>query len=101
MNEVEFFTSNISALSWGVDTDSLYPQSKRRKLKDICELKHGQSFRLAMIEQMANELTERDIKRSVRRINRFVGGKEGYDKYMLQIQADTTINKLNEIRKSK
>lgn len=101
VNEVESYTSNISALSWGVDIDSLYPQSKHRKLKDICKLKHGQSFRLNMIEQMANELTESEIDKTIRCIYRFVGSTKGYERYMLQIQADTTVYWLNEIRNSK
>jgi len=90
-------TEHISLLEWGLNFDEIYPQSKRERLAEIETFENSRNYTLAIIELMANDLTSKDIDRLIKRINRFVDSKKGYERSRLLHTRDVVIGKLESL----
>jgi hypothetical protein len=90
-------TEHISLLEWGLNFDEIHPQTKRQRLAEIETLDNSIAYTLAIIELMANDLTEKDIVRLVKRVNRYVDSKDGYERTSLLSKRDIIIAKLESL----
>ena len=98
--EIVRLTSHISMLEWGINLDVVYPQSRRKRISELIELKNNQLYRNAIIELIANDLTCNDIDKIISEMNQFVDSKRGYSRAKLLIERDSTIQKLESVRKN-
>lgn len=90
-------TEHISLLKWGLNFDEIYPQTKRQRLAEIETLDNSIAYTLAIIELMANDLTEKEIDRLVKRINRFVDSKDGYERTSLMSKRNLIVSELKSL----
>jgi hypothetical protein len=93
--------SHIPMMEWGINLDAVYPQSKRKRINELVELKGNQLYRNAIIELLADDLINKDIDRIIGDMNRYVDSKKGYSRAKLLNTRDTTIERLESIRKNK
>lgn len=90
-------TEHNSLLEWGLNFDEIYPQSKRKRLAEIVTFENSRAYTLAIIELMANDLTSKDVDQLIKRINRYVDSKEGYERSRLLHTRDVVIGKLESL----
>jgi hypothetical protein len=98
-DELRRLTSHFTMEDWGVNLNQICPQTKRKRLKGIVQLKNNSAYRDGIIDLLAPELSNKEIETTIQRINKYVDSKQGYERSKLNFLKESTIEKLESIKK--
>jgi hypothetical protein len=97
--ELSRLTSHFTMEDWGINLNEICPQTKRKRLKGIIQLKNNSDYRDVIIDLLAPELSNKEIETTIKGINKYVDSKQGYERSKLIFLKERTIEKLESIKK--
>lgn len=99
-NQLRGLTNHFLLKDWGVNIYEVYPQSKSQMLRDISHLKHSKAYTIEMINQRASELSEKEINRTIKNIDRHFEKQSDYQRMVNQEKRDAVVKTLLEANQS-
>lgn len=99
-NELREHTKEFTLKDWGVDVLEVYPQTKKQMLRDISTLKHSNAYTIEMINRLAPKLTEKEIDRTIKNIDRHFNKRSDYQQMVFQSSRDEAVKRLLEVSRS-
>ena len=78
--------------------DVIAPANKRKRIRELSRLKGNQSYRDALIETLADDLTDAEINRIISGINDYMNSLDSYHRLLKEESANKTIKGLEKIK---
>ena len=97
--KVDELTCRVRYKEWGVDFSEIYPQTKSQRIAEIAKLKNSIAYRNAIIEEFEGQLSDKEIDRLIKRIDRHLDSQDDYDRQRLMRSRDLAVEKLLSIKK--
>lgn len=95
LRELENLTSDIPFYDWGIKIDEIVPKSKKARIKDIITAYGNQNYRLAVLEEIKDELSKDEIRKILTEIGMHKENLSSYDRSRYDMSSNLVIEKLN------
>jgi len=97
VSELKIIAKEFTYKERAIDLDAIAPANKRKRIRELSQLEGNQSYRDALIETLADDLTDTEINRIISAINDYVNGLDSYDSLLKKESADKTIKELQNL----
>ncbi|MCK5169854.1 MAG: hypothetical protein KAQ75_08240 [Bacteroidales bacterium] len=94
-------TNNISFNDWGLKLDEYWQRSHKEYINDIIILNGNLNYRRAIIEEVGQNLSSKEIKKIINKIDSHKNSLDSYKKTNYEFFSKETIDLLNDILETK
>ena len=98
VSELRIITKEFTYKERAIDMDVIAPANKRKRIRELSRLKGNQSYRDALIETLADDLTDAEINRIISGINDYMNSLDSYHRLLKEESANKTIKGLEKIK---
>lgn len=99
ISEMKTLTRELTYQDRGIDLKVISTSRKRERIKELSQLKGNRAYRDALIETLADDLTDDEINRIISEINEYLNSLDSYDRLLKKESAEKTIEKLEILLK--
>jgi hypothetical protein len=97
VSELRMIAKEFTYKERAIDLDVIAPGNKKKRIRELSQLKGNQSYREALIETLTDDLTDAEINRIISGINDHINSLDSYDRLLKKESADKTIKELQNL----
>lgn len=90
ITDIKKLTHELNFKDWGFELSKHYPGSKRQYIADIVLLHGNLNFRKAIIEELAEDLTIKELENIIETMDRYAESLSGFEKSKYIFNAEET-----------
>ena len=94
-------TKNISYKEWGIDINICVPKSEKARIKDIITGYGSQTYRMAILQEIQNNLTKQEIKDILTEIGMHKENLSSFERQKYDNTSESVIKQLNILSNQK
>ena len=101
ITEIIELTNNISFNDWGFKLDNYWQRSYKEYINDIIHLNGNLNYRRAIIEEVGQNMSSKEIEEIINKIDRYKNSLDGYKQTNYEFFSKETVDLLNDILEPK
>lgn len=101
ITEIIELTNNISFNDWGLKLDDYWQRSYKEYINDIIHLNGNLNYRRAIIEEIGQNISSKEIEEIINKIDRYKNSLDGYKQTNYEFFSKETVDLLNDILEPK
>ncbi len=101
ITEIIELTNNISFNNWGLKLDDYWQRSHKEYINDIIHLNGNLNYRRAIIEEVGQNLSSKEIEKIINKIDRYKNSLDDYKKTNYEFFSKETVDLLNDLLEPK
>lgn len=101
ITEIIELTNNISFNDWGLKLDDYWQRSYKEYINDIIHLNGNLNYRRAIIEEIGQNISSKEIEEIINKIDRYKNSLDGYKQTNYEFFSKETVDLLNDILETK